>query len=360
MTQHAPPPGGSRRRPSGARRPLILAAVLTLAAAFLVSLSATAGLAAQRGAAAPLAAGNCSAGYVGLTYDDGPTSGFTSTLLSTLQQNGVRATLFNIGQNAQNNPSLVNAEKNAGMWIGNHSWTHPHLTQMSQSQMLSELQRTQQAIQKTTGTAPRLFRPPYGETNATLRAVEQQLGLTEIIWDVDSQDWNGASTAQIVQRASQLQNGQVILMHDGYTTTIQAIPQIVANLKSRNLCPGMISPSTGRAVAPDGSGGGGGGDGGGGDGGGGGGGSCTAQISQGQQWGDRFNLSVTISGTVNWIATVTVHSPQKIIATWNGSPTWDASGNVMTMRPNGSGNTFGFTIMHNGNWTWPDVSCRAG
>ncbi|TDC17128.1 polysaccharide deacetylase family protein [Actinomadura bangladeshensis] len=355
MTQHAPPLGGFRRRSSGTRRPLILAAVLTLAAAFLVSLSATTGLAAQRGAAAvPLAADNCSAGYVGLTYDDGPTSGFTSTLLSTLQQNGVRATLFNIGQNAQNNPSLVSAEKNAGMWIGNHSWTHPHLTQMSQSQMLSELQRTQQAIQQTTGTAPKLFRPPYGETNSTLRAVEQQLGLTEVIWDVDSQDWNGASTAQIVQRAGQLQNGQVILMHDGYNTTIQAIPQIVANLKSRNLCPGMISPSTGRAVAPDGSGGGsttppggGGGD------------TCTAQISQGQQWSDRFNLSVTISGTSTWIATVTVHSPQKIIATWNGSPTWDASGNVMTMRPNGSGNTFGFTIQHNGNWTWPTVSCSA-
>ncbi|MEV4672497.1 MULTISPECIES: polysaccharide deacetylase family protein [Actinomadura] len=351
MTQHAPLPGASGRRPSGARRPLILTAVLTLAAALLVGLPAAAGLAAQRApAAAPLAADDCSAGYVGLTYDDGPTSGFTSTLLSTLQQNGVRATLFNIGQNAQNNPSLVSAEKNAGMWIGNHSWTHPHLTQMSQSQMLSELQRTQQVIQQQTGTVPRLFRPPYGETNSTLRAVEQQLGLTEVIWDVDSQDWNGASTAQIVQRASQLQNGQVILMHDGYGTTIQAIPQIVANLKSRNLCPGMISPSTGRAVAPDG---------------GGstpppGGGSCTAQITQGQQWSDRFNLSVTISGATNWIATVTVHSPQKIIATWNGSPTWDATGTVMTMRPNGGGNTFGFTIQHNGNWTWPDVSCRTG
>ncbi|NKZ08633.1 polysaccharide deacetylase family protein [Actinomadura latina] len=360
MIKNAPPPGRSRRRPSGTGRAPIIAAALALAAAFLVSLSATAGLAAPRGpAAVPLAADNCSAGYVGLTYDDGPTSGFTSTLLSTLQQNGVRATLFNIGQNAQNNASLVGAEKSAGMWIGNHSWTHPHLTQMSQSQMLSELQRTQQVIQQQTGTAPTLFRPPYGETNSTLRAVEQQLGLTEIIWDVDSQDWNGASTAQIVQRAGQLQNGQVILMHDGYNTTIQAIPQIVANLKSRNLCPGMISPSTGRAVAPDGGGGGGGGGttpppgGGGGD-------SCTAQISQGQQWSDRFNLSVTVSGTSSWVVTVTVHSPQKIIATWNGSPSWDSSGNVMTMRPNGSGNTFGFTIQHNGNWTWPDVSCRAG
>ncbi|MEV3984653.1 polysaccharide deacetylase family protein [Nonomuraea sp. NPDC049758] len=56
------------------------------------------------------------------------------------------------------------------MWIGNHSWTHPHLTQLGAAQIQSELPRTQQAIQQATGAAPRLFRPPYGETNATLRS----------------------------------------------------------------------------------------------------------------------------------------------------------------------------------------------
>ncbi|WP_326826846.1 endo-1,4-beta-xylanase [Streptosporangium sp. NBC_01756] len=302
--------------------------------------------------------GDCSAGYVGLTFDDGPNPSTTDTLLNTLKANGVRATLFNVGQNAQNNASLVRAQQDAGMWIGNHSWTHPHLTQLSSSQIQSELQQTQQAIQQITGTAPKLFRPPYGETNSTLKSIEQQLGLTEIIWDVDSQDWNGASTAQIVQAAGTLQNGQIILMHDNYATTIAAIPQIAAGLKSRNLCAGMISPSTGRAVAPTGgtdptpsptptptpTGGGG----------------CTATISQGQQWSDRFNLSVTVSGTNSWIVTTTVRSPQKIIATWNGTPSWDSSGNVMTMKPNGNGNTFGFTIQHGGNWTWPSVSCRVG
>ncbi|TQS01935.1 polysaccharide deacetylase family protein [Microbispora bryophytorum] len=231
-------------RRKGLRRTLAtaLAGVVTAALA-TVTFSATAAQAAD-----------CSSGYVGLTYDDGPNPSNTTNLLNTLRSNGLRATFFNIGQNAQNNPSLVRAQVDAGMWVGNHSWTHPHLTQMSSSQIQSELQRTQQAIQQATGTAPKLFRPPYGETNSTLKSVEQQLGLREIIWDVDSQDWNGASTSQIVQAAGRLQNGQIILMHAQYSTPVQAISQIAATLRSRTLCAGMISPPTGRAVAPDGSG----------------------------------------------------------------------------------------------------------
>ena len=98
-------------------------------------------------------------------------------------------------------------------------------------------------------------------------------------------------------------------------------------------------------------------------------GSCTATYSEGQKWNDRFNGTVTIraNGAISgWSSTVTVRQPQRIIATWNGSPTWDASGNVMTMRPSGSGAlaagqtvSFGFTVQHNGDWTWPTLTCSA-
>ena len=298
------------------------------------------------------AANTCSAGYVGLTYDDGPT-GSTGTLLNTLRNNGARATMFNIGQKVQQNPSAAASQISAGMWVGNHSWTHPHLTQMSQAQMQSELSQTQNAIRSATGTTPRLFRPPFGETNATLRSVESSLGLTEIIWDVDSQDWNGASTAAIVQAAGRLTNGQIILMHDGIQNTVNAISQIMANLNSRNLCPGMISPTTGRAVAPSGTppptttpppGGG-----------------CTATMVAGTVFGDRYNTTVNVTGSNSWIVTVTITPPQRISSTWNASVSWDSSGNVMTARPNGSGNSFGFTTMFNGNSSArPTVSCRVG
>ncbi|WP_055478269.1 glycoside hydrolase family 11 protein [Sphaerimonospora mesophila] len=90
-----------------------------------------------------------------------------------------------------------------------------------------------------------------------------------------------------------------------------------------------------------------------------GGGSCTASLSAGSQWNDRYNLNVAVSGSNNWTVTMNVPSPAKIIATWNISASWDSSGQVMTARPNGNGNNFGVTIQHNGNWTWPTVSCRA-
>ncbi|MCO6003603.1 polysaccharide deacetylase family protein [Actinoallomurus purpureus] len=199
--------------------------------------------------ATPSHAATCN-GYVGLTFDDGPSNAHTPSLLNALKQNGLRATMFNEGQYAAAYSSQVRAEVSAGMWIGNHSYTHPHLIQESQSQIDSEISRTQQAIANAGGGTPKLFRPPYGETNATLRSVEAKYGLTQIIWDVDSQDWNGASTDAIVQANARLTNGQIILMHEWPANTLAAIPRIAQGLAGRGLCAGMISPQTGRAVAP--------------------------------------------------------------------------------------------------------------
>ncbi|MFD1831908.1 MULTISPECIES: endo-1,4-beta-xylanase [Streptomyces] len=97
--------------------------------------------------------------------------------------------------------------------------------------------------------------------------------------------------------------------------------------------------------------------------------SCTVTYEQTDRWGDRFNGRVTVragdSPLGGWSTTVTVTPPQKISATWNGSPTWDSSGNVMTMRSNGTlqagaSTSFGFTVMANGNWSAPRIGpCTA-
>ncbi|WP_432192466.1 endo-1,4-beta-xylanase [Streptomyces sp. bgisy027] len=98
---------------------------------------------------------------------------------------------------------------------------------------------------------------------------------------------------------------------------------------------------------------------------------CTATYSKAEEWSDRFNGKVTItagsSAISGWSVNVTVTSPQKVSATWNGTPGWDSSGNVMTMKPNGNGSlaagastSFGFTVMKNGNSAAPVIgSCTA-
>jgi len=92
-----------------------------------------------------------------------------------------------------------------------------------------------------------------------------------------------------------------------------------------------------------------------------GGGSCTATIVAGTVFGDRYNTTVNVSGSNSWIVTVTLTSPQRVSSTWNASVSFDGSGFVMTARPNGSGNSFGFTTMFNGNSSArPRVSCRVG
>lgn len=183
----------------------------------------------------------CPNGYVALTYDDGPTAATLPTLLERLRAAGARATFFNQGNHSQADPGLVRMQQRAGMWIGNHTDTHPHLPQLGEPAAFKEILGTQRTLRRITGRRPTLFRPPYGETNEQIRADERRLHLLEVLWTVDSRDWAGATTAEIVAAARTLQPGGIILMHDWAQASVDAVPQIVSDLRARGLCPGRIA-----------------------------------------------------------------------------------------------------------------------
>ncbi|MGX7827668.1 polysaccharide deacetylase family protein [Actinokineospora sp. 24-640] len=191
----------------------------------------------------------CENGYVALTFDDGPIPATTTKLLSALRDSGVRATFFTVGRNIEANPHLQRITQQAGMWIANHTWTHPNLTELPRGEVVTELVKTQVVSLKVTRTWPTLFRPPYGATNAEIAATARRLGMTEVLWTVDSRDWAGVPVTEIVERARALEPGGIILMHDGIQNTIDAVPRVVAELEDRGLCAGRIAVRDGLPVA---------------------------------------------------------------------------------------------------------------
>jgi peptidoglycan/xylan/chitin deacetylase (PgdA/CDA1 family) len=211
--------------------------------AALASLAMLAALAVGLGvpaSTAQAAAGACRNGYVGLTYDDGPTAATLPSLLTALRKAHARATFFNQGNRASERPDLVLAELRDGHWVGNHTITHPHLPALGEPQAFGEINGTQYILKGITGKRPTLFREPFGDVSDQVRADLDRLHLLEVLWTVDSRDWAGATTAEIVAAADTLQPGGIILMHDWAQPSIDAVPQIVSNLRARGLCPGKI------------------------------------------------------------------------------------------------------------------------
>lgn len=209
----------------------------------LLAISATLVSLAHPAAAAPKSRpAPCRNGYVSLSFDDGPTA-MTPALLFALRKAELRVTFFDVGERADQYPSHVRAQVMAGHAVGNHSYDHVDLVAIGDAAATDQLARTQTILSSLIGTAPTLFRPPYGSTSAGVEAAATGLGLTQVIWTVDTRDWSGPSVSSIVASALEVQPGGFVLMHEGYANTISAIPKIAAGLEARGLCAGRIVPS---------------------------------------------------------------------------------------------------------------------
>jgi peptidoglycan/xylan/chitin deacetylase (PgdA/CDA1 family) len=131
-----------------------------------------------------------------------------------------------IGQNAERNPDLVRRILAEGHEIGNHSWTHPQLSKLSDDRVTQEITKTQEAIKSASGFTPTTLRPPYGAITARQRAwIENQFGLNIILWSVDPFDWKRPGPSVITQRIlSGARPGAIILSHDIHKQTVDAMP----------------------------------------------------------------------------------------------------------------------------------------
>jgi peptidoglycan/xylan/chitin deacetylase (PgdA/CDA1 family) len=173
--------------------------------------------------------------YIAMTFDDGPSPVTTPILLDLLKQRNIKATFFLIGQNAEQYPDIVRRIQADGHEIGNHSWTHPQLSKLSDDRVSQEIQKTQDVIKSETGAAPTLLRPPYGAITKRQREwIEQKYGLNIILWSVDPFDWKRPGGSVIEQRIlSGARPGAIILSHDIHKQTVEAMPATLQALAAK-------------------------------------------------------------------------------------------------------------------------------
>jgi len=173
--------------------------------------------------------------YIAMTFDDGPSPETTPRLLDILKQRNIKATFFMIGQNAERNPAIVKRILADGHEIGNHSWTHPQLSKLSDDRVTEEINKTQNAIKDASGYTPVLMRPPYGAITARQKDwIEKQFGLSVIIWSVDPFDWKRPGASVIEERIlAGARPGAIVLSHDIHKQTVDAMPATLDALAAK-------------------------------------------------------------------------------------------------------------------------------
>ena len=170
--------------------------------------------------------------YIALTFDDGPSPETTPRLLEMLRQRNIKVTFFVLGNMVAKHPEVLKMIADEGHEIGSHSWSHPQLTRISAAALDKELGNTTEAIFQVTGKRPIFLRPPYGTMKPTLRTtIEDKYGLTIVNWSVDPNDWKNRNS-QAVHDAimAQVKPGAIVLSHDIYATTVDAMPRILDEL----------------------------------------------------------------------------------------------------------------------------------
>ncbi|HCC35101.1 MAG TPA: hypothetical protein DEQ02_05500 [Ruminococcaceae bacterium] len=170
---------------------------------------------------------------IALTFDDGP-SKHTSRILDLLEQYKGHATFFVIGNLIESRPDTIKRAADLGCEVVGHSWDHRDLTKLSSDEMKAEILDTHNAIESITGSSSHMYRPPYGAVNDSLTNASSELGFSIINWSVDTVDWK-TKNADAVYTAvmADVNDRAIILCHDLYSTTAEAMEQVIPALVSQ-------------------------------------------------------------------------------------------------------------------------------
>lgn len=155
----------------------------------------------------------------------------TQMLIDILDQYGVNATFFVVGDWVDKYPESVRALADAGNEVMNHSTSHAHFSKLSHNEIVRDVNLCSDKIEQITGVRPTLFRCPYGEYDDHVIQAVNSLGMTAVQWDVDSLDWKGISAEEIQRRVlDRVQPGSIVLFHNAAENTPEALPGILESL----------------------------------------------------------------------------------------------------------------------------------
>ena len=161
---------------------------------------------------------------IALTFDDGPNARYTPILLDGLKKRNIRASFFLIGENIEGNEDILLQMRKDGHLIGNHTWDHVQLDKIPAEKARLEIEKTNNRIYEASGIYPSYVRPPFG---AWIKDMELSVTMLPVFWDVDTLDWQSKNIDSILSIAQkQVHDGSIILMHDGYQTSVDAALKI--------------------------------------------------------------------------------------------------------------------------------------
>lgn len=166
---------------------------------------------------------------IALTYDDGPCS-HTPAVLDALEKYGAHATFFVVGSSVNRYADIIRREAALGCEIGNHTYSHKNLKNLSAAQVRSAILDTNRVVKQQCGLDIHVMRPPGGNYNS---AVCAEVGMPLIMWSVATQDWKTRSSSATIQCVKQNAfDGAVVIMHDLHKSTADAADTVIGYLKS--------------------------------------------------------------------------------------------------------------------------------